>query len=50
MFGKEKLAPIGAVIYRILYDINRVEPLRIETTYRTDKMEGVKAPVFHISL
>ena len=50
MFGEGKLAPIGAVIYRILYDINRIEPLKFETKYKPGQTENLKAPVFYMSL
>ena len=50
MFGSDKIAPIGPVIYRILYDINKKEPLKIETKYKPGQLEGTKAPVFYMSL
>lgn len=50
MFGKEKLAPIGPVIYRILYDIHRNEGLKFETKYKPGQVEDKQAPVFYMSL
>ena len=50
MFEPADLAQIGAVAYRILYDINRKEPLKTRVTRRPGQEEGLTAPVFHMSL
>lgn len=50
MFEPADLAPVGATIYKILYDINRKEPLHFETKRKPGKLEGLTAPVFYMSL
>ena len=49
-FDEADLIPSGAAKYRILYDINRKEPLKIRTEYKPGQKEGLTAPVFYVSL
>jgi hypothetical protein len=49
-FEEADLVPSGAAIYRILYDINRNEPIKIHTEYKPGQKEGLTAPVFYVSL
>ena len=50
MFEPADLQPVGAALYRILYDINRKEKITITETRKPGKLEGLTAPVFHMSL
>ena len=50
MFEPADLQPVGAALYRILYDIDRNEKIKITEERIPGKLEGLTAPVFHLSL
>ena len=50
MFEPADLPPVGAAIYRIMYDINRKEGINITEERKPGRLEGLTAPVFRMRL
>ena len=50
MFESADLPPVGAAIYRIMYDINRKEGIDITEERKPGRLEGLTAPVFRMRL
>lgn len=49
-FKEADIAPTGSALYRVLYDINKVEPIKITMGQKVCKHNGQIAPQFIMSL
>lgn len=49
-FEPADIIPSGAAVYRVLYDINRVEPITIRKSTKPGKLPGQTAPQFDLFL
>ena len=50
MFEPADLVPVGAALYRIIYDIDKAEGIEITEKRQPGKLEGLTAPVFYMKL